>query len=132
MKQMMNRTLSRALLTWKQRTTELDVSEWRRIKVILAKALQSFGSNQLKRPFVAWKTFKMQDKGSRLQDQLQDQHVSRRTRVSRDPTMLEHSNDGLLEHSIRLARRFNYSHYPYYSHRFCELAFHTLSLIEQL
>ena len=87
MKQMMNRTLSRALLTWKQRTTELDVSEWRRIKVILAKALQSFGSNQLKRPFVAWKTFKMQDKGSRLQDQLQDQHVSRRTRVSRDPTI---------------------------------------------
>ena len=58
--------------------------------------------------------------------------MSRRTRVSRDPTMLEHSNDGLLEHSIRLARRFNYSHYPYYSHRFCELGFHTLSLIEQL
>jgi len=86
MKQMMNRRLSRALLTWKQRTTQLDAAERRRMKTIFAKALQFLGSNQLKRSFVVWKTVKVQDKGSHLHDQLQDRHTTRRT-VSQESTI---------------------------------------------
>ena len=98
MNRMMNRTLSRALITWKQRTTlnkikqhtELDAAEWRRMKAIQAKAHHFSRFTQLKRSLVVWKTNKLQDKGSRLQDRLQDRHTlalsrPRRTPLGQDP-----------------------------------------------
>jgi len=91
MKRMMNRTLSCALITWKQRTTELDASEWRRMQLIYVKALHFLRSTQLQRSFLAWKGIKMLDKGSRLQDRLQDRHALtgrlRKMPVGQDPTI---------------------------------------------